>query len=529
MKIFLILILALESFAQEVKTSNKEEILQEPKNSVKEVSKDTNQVVVTENQNSKKTDEIKKQVLNPDNWKVDIFGFLKADYVFSNKALLSYGYENLSAPNQVKREVQLDDRDPRSLISIRETSLGFKPQYGKKVYGVVQFDLMDVSQASPGPGGKPRVVQAYFGYKSNERLEFFAGQKWDIFSPLYPDTYNIISGLYSQGNSGWFREQMGFSYQSSSSLKMSLALGNTTTNSSQTVSRNLELNNTPTFATQFQLGSNENNLFYISTIYSTIKVSDPYRDRVGISSPSSSNLSSFESGVPINYDFSIQSVANSPNTLKPQRVYRDAGGISFGWQYKTERLSLKTEFTHGRNLGDLNTLTTSSIQRNRGFNTIVETGFWISILYKWNADYELGFLLGAMKINNPNSLTSPTVATVDSSGQNILRERDFSLIQFNTATSGVWGNSQLSSVQKNHTVGFSVAKNLEGDAKLFFQYQWMETEYYVPNSKKGFQRYLIVDSNRFFFNEQGLASAMRGEAGPKPNAHLIRMGVMINF
>ncbi|MBK7057786.1 MAG: hypothetical protein IPH52_22585 [Leptospiraceae bacterium] len=65
---------------------------------------------------------------------VEIFGFIKADYVYSNQAMLSFGRENLTAPNQAKRIVQNDDRDQRSLMSIRETSIGFKPKFGNNLH-----------------------------------------------------------------------------------------------------------------------------------------------------------------------------------------------------------------------------------------------------------------------------------------------------------------------------------------------------------------------------------------------------------
>lgn len=79
--------------------------------------------------------------------------------------MLSFGRENLTAPNQAKRIVQNDDRDPRSLMSIRETSIGFKPKFGNNLHSVIQFDLMDINQGNAGPAGKPRIVQAYIEYK----------------------------------------------------------------------------------------------------------------------------------------------------------------------------------------------------------------------------------------------------------------------------------------------------------------------------------------------------------------------------
>ncbi|MDX1959007.1 MAG: hypothetical protein SFU98_10565 [Leptospiraceae bacterium] len=453
---------------------------------------------------------------------VGIFGFIKADYVYSNQAMLSFGRENLTAPNQAKRVVQNDDRDSRSLFSMRETSIGFKPKFGNNLSSVIQFDLMDVNQGNGGLAGKPRIVQAFIEYKFTNKLELFAGQKWDIFSPLYPDTYNIISGLLGSGNLGWFREQIGLKHSIHPKFDILYSIGNSNLNTTPNVSPNVELTKAPTFAFQIKFLPTSDINFYLSGIYSNLKHNEPsYNARY---------LSDDYFFIPIS-----------------RRVNKISQGISLGFEYKpTKKFSIRGEGHYGRNLDNLSLLSLSTVQvatlgqkisesstpfafdpnsnpysRNiPTFSSTKEAGAWVSFLYNITPEWELIGLTGKTQILNPGDLNSASVQS-GSTGNT----RPLNLNQTNV---DVWGSDQLGAVISNSSLGGSIARVFEGNMKLFFYYQYTETEYRTSFRQKGIFRYIdnINAEGRITLNNSALVGQTSSDT---PHAHLIRSGVMMTF
>lgn len=118
---------------------------------------------------------------NESKWKLSFYGFIKNDYVYANHAILSYGRENLVAPNQAKRQVQRDDYQARSNIQLGDSRLGFKSEFGPNLSGIIELDFIDFSQSSPNVNVRPRLRQAFFNWTISNKWDIFAGQKWDIF------------------------------------------------------------------------------------------------------------------------------------------------------------------------------------------------------------------------------------------------------------------------------------------------------------------------------------------------------------
>lgn len=517
----------------DLKSNNIPEENSEPSsNVIKENEKPDNQVTQPLQQENKESpEESKTKTIKVPEINVEIFGFIKADYVYSNQAMLSFGRENLSAPNQAKRIVQNDDRDPRSLMSIRETSIGFKPKFGNNLHSVIQFDLMDINQGNAGPAGKPRIVQAYIEYKFGNRLDFFAGQKWDIFSPLYPDTYNIISGLLGSGNLGWFREQMGFKHYLSSQFNFTYSIGNSNLNTTPNVSNNVELTKAPTFAFQLEwIQSNKLN-FFLSGIYSNLKYYDP-------------NYSALY----LNNNYSNATIGNVSNSMifNSNKINRVSNGISLSAQWKlSPNLNIKGETHIGQNLDNLSTLSQSSVQvtstgqsllqssspiayksnivsgGRAEYNSIREAGAWISILYNLSENWEIIFLTGRTKILNPGKLNAAFESVSDN--QYYLKE-----MNKNQSNVSVWGSDQIGSVITNSSIGGSIARRLEGNFKLFVYYQYTETEYNSSSRQKGIGRLISSVNNDGSINWNQPDSAIP-DSGNMPHAHLIRAGAMMTF
>lgn len=516
--------------------SKPKDVLEEknPTNSkdIKENEKTEAQVTQpTQQENKESQEDPKTKAIKVPEVNVEIFGFIKADYVYSNQAMLSFGRENLTAPNQAKRIVQNDDRDPRSLMSIRETSIGFKPKFGNNLHSVIQFDLMDINQGNAGPAGKPRIVQAYIEYKFGNRLDFFAGQKWDIFSPLYPDTYNIISGLLGSGNLGWFREQMGFKHYLSSQFNFTYSIGNSNLNTTPNVSNNVELTRAPTFAFQLEWIESGKLNFFLSGIYSNLKYYDP-------------NYSTLY----LNNNYSNGTIDNNSSgiLLNNKKINRVSNGISLSAQWKlSPNLNIKGETHFGQNLDNLSTLSQSSVQvtstgqsilqssspvayrsnivsgGRTEYNSIREAGTWMSILYNLSENWELIFLTGRTKILNPGKLKTAFESVSDN--QYYLKE-----MNKNQSNVNVWGSDQIGSVITNSTIGGSIARRLEGNFKLFVYYQYTETEYNSISRQKGIGRLISSINNDGSINWNQPNSAIP-DSGNTPHAHLVRAGAMMNF
>ncbi len=522
----------------------KKEITNEPKKlSTEEKTEPKNTYVEKPNQT-----EIKMDLAEV---KVGIFGFIKADFVHSDRAMLSFGRENLTAPNQAKRIVQNDDREPRSLFSMRETSIGFNPKFGKNLESVIQFDLMDINKGNGGPASNPRIVQAYIEYKFSSKLELFAGQKWDIFSPLYPDTYNIISGLLGSGNIGWFREQIGLKHSLTEKLNLRYSLGNPNININPNVQNNIERSKYPTFAFQFEYLPSDKTKIYVSGIYASLLHYDPndgarYLNR---------NYDSFN--------------------INEKKVYLDSQGLSFGWLRKfTSNLELKSEFHFGKNMDNLSLLATSAARSftvadraivtntlpdgrefisngdfaqvsgvsqrfspiyNRTYiKSFSEVGIWFSLKWDVNEKYEAVFLAGQV-ITSGGSFASRT--QIRNTNNNVSafgsRGNDFAGnvggLASQSGSPNIWGDSQMGSVYKNSTIGGSIARKFEGNFKLFVYYQFTETEYRDDPNVKGFGHYFYFPNNYSSSNIRPLADTIHYDAGNKPHTHLIRAGAMQTF
>lgn len=446
--------------------------------------------------------------------KVGIFGFIKADFVHSDKAMLSFGRENLTAPNQAKRIVQNDDREPRSLFSMRETSIGFNPKFGKNLESVIQFDLMDINKGNGGPASNPRIVQAYIEYRFSPKLELFAGQKWDIFSPLYPDTYNIISGLLGSGNIGWFREQIGLKHSLTNTLNLKYSLGNPNINISPNVQNKVERSKYPTLAFQLEFIPSDKTKIYFSGIYARLLHNDPNDNSVYLNQKISSNR------------------------LFDQRHEADSQGLSFGFARKiTSNLELKSEFHHGKNMDNLSLLATSSVKNLNSstffpkykdeYKSITEIGGWLSLKWDINEKWETVLLSGQVKIMNVKDLPFPNNYAANPRFDSFrIPSSDFSLNVTSANETNVWGDSSLGAIIRNSTLGGSIAHKFEGNFKLFFYYQYTETHYKDDKSFSGFGHYFFTTNST---QTRPILQTINYDEGNKPHTHLIRMGAMQTF
>ena len=152
------------------------------------------------------------------------YGFIRANGVFSNRAMSSFGYPNLSAPTAVYPESAFNADLPESSFQLSQSRLGINLQSGDRLGGQVEIDFIDFSKSTPVQGANPRLRIANIHFKLTDNDELNLGQDWDIFSPGSPFTYNPVALYFTAGNAGYFRPQLRWAHHMSS-LTFETALG----------------------------------------------------------------------------------------------------------------------------------------------------------------------------------------------------------------------------------------------------------------------------------------------------------------
>jgi hypothetical protein len=487
------------------------------------------------------------EVVDAPTWKLNFYGFVKTDYVYADSAILSYGRENLNAPNQAKRVVQRDDAQMRSNIQLGDTRLGFKAQFGNNLTGIIELDLIDFDKSNPNVNTRPRIRQAYAVYGITPQWDIFFGQKWDIFSPLNPDSYNTIHSSFYNGNAGWMREQIGTTFKVSQLLHISSAIGNASVNNTADPNVSNERNKLPTGSLQFKFNIDKDHTVYLSGITTNRTYSDLNNDPTG----------TFLTGGnrPLEYDGSPTAFYQTSEINKSTKIRRQASGLSISAEHKfiDGKLRIKWEGNWGRNLGDLNTLTLGNAQSwtaasrmtasplgaltsaeiTRWSNylgtrneivSIEENSGWLFIGYKFLPTWELGLIAGANKIVNQKDL-SPAFATPANATAPF---RNYTLSQANTAN-GLWTPTQMGRVRESSSGGYHLTYFAQTGIKLFFQHEITQTFYVDPERNKGLMAYIQsvnLDTGTVTFRNANFSYL---SSSAKATTHVFRIGAMYNF
>ncbi|MDZ7332825.1 MAG: hypothetical protein ONB31_12675 [candidate division KSB1 bacterium] len=138
--------------------------------------------------------------------KLEHYGFLKGDMVYTTKGVKSFNAENLTAA-QVASGVD----NPALGFTAQHSRFGLKGSAGDaiKVGGTLELDFF---WAGFDANARSRVRLAYASMaKGNMELRF--GQQWDLFSPNIPMTNNTNGILWFSGNYGFRRAQFQFHYK----------------------------------------------------------------------------------------------------------------------------------------------------------------------------------------------------------------------------------------------------------------------------------------------------------------------------
>lgn len=156
-------------------------------------------------------------------------GMVKTEIVSSNQGVASYGsgYSHVAPTNALRTDIfggAAATDQQRTFLESESTS--FQAAHSRfslnmkhdKVRTVLEFDFIDgedgfTNQTAIQAQG-PRLRLATVYYDMNEKLTFFAGQKWTTAAGIKSSgSYNWIGNAYRAGNSGFLAMEAGATYK----------------------------------------------------------------------------------------------------------------------------------------------------------------------------------------------------------------------------------------------------------------------------------------------------------------------------
>lgn len=464
-----------------------------------------------------------------------LYGFVKVDIGYANNALLSYGLENLVAPVMVKRPVSAGDYDSRWTISPSPTRIGVKHDFTEHANALVEIDFINFNMSQGNVNIRPRLRRALVNYSPDENYGVFAGQTWDIFSPLSAHSFNTICIGLNVGNVGWQREQAG-AWLKTGITTLTVAGGTIGKNPNPSPSLGIEQNSTPTAAMQVKVEPTDTIDFYISAITVDMKVRQPLID---------TNRDDMY------LEWDVQKINDKTNTfVQSYQLGGDgttrvkSGGTSVGFQGKfLDRLDIKAEVNYGSNFGNLNSLGISSVQ-NRTYAenlsqsklgvfttsnvwlgqiknlqvplyySITEAGAFLSFNYIFNENWQGGLHGSATKIVNDDDLTGANETNLFTSQTN----------------NSSWLSPSISgSVRENMLTGYRISYHPNKKVVFFWQNDFMKTIYKNQERYQGILAHIQsinLDTGAITLREPGFSYL---KASGFATAIAVRAGIMYKF
>ncbi|RZA04516.1 MAG: hypothetical protein EOP11_14925 [Proteobacteria bacterium] len=135
---------------------------------------------------------------------MEVYGFFLPVAHYASGAIGSFGRPNMSAPT----EAVLNGRS-RGTFQVQQSRFGANFMVSSEVRAKLEVDFIDFSKASPSVQALPRLRILKIEYELAPAVILFAGQDWDIFSPLNAYGYNFVGGQFRGGNAGFMRLQAG--------------------------------------------------------------------------------------------------------------------------------------------------------------------------------------------------------------------------------------------------------------------------------------------------------------------------------
>ncbi|MBN1282156.1 MAG: hypothetical protein JXA24_00075 [Proteobacteria bacterium] len=157
---------------------------------------------------------------------VSFYGFVLGEFLYSDSQLSSFGTFNntpasyntsITGFNRVQDETAQGNNDAYISATVQNTRFGFMLapyDFGGRNFKVnadIEMDFFSTANLSAS-SISPRLRRAYAGI-GQRRWHVLMGQEWDIFSPLNPATFNVGANLWNQGNLGFRRPQIRFTFK----------------------------------------------------------------------------------------------------------------------------------------------------------------------------------------------------------------------------------------------------------------------------------------------------------------------------
>jgi hypothetical protein len=153
------------------------------------------------------------------------YALIKPTIVVSSSGVESFGQPNATAATAAGNPVLAAIQDEaHTTFQVGQSRLGFWFADKAPVRGQFELDFIDFAKSSPTTGSVPRLRIAKVEWQLTDGLLLAAGQDWDLFQPVNPHSFNIVSVAYQAGNSAFMRQQAKFIY-ASPSFELAGALG----------------------------------------------------------------------------------------------------------------------------------------------------------------------------------------------------------------------------------------------------------------------------------------------------------------
>jgi hypothetical protein len=192
------------------------------------------------------------------------YGFIKTSVMYGTDPILSFKNTNMVAPTSAANKDLYNSGNDRTAFQVAQSRLGTKIKHTSGVKGVVEIDFIDFNQSSPTTQSRPRLRRAFISKALSHNTTLQIGQDWDTFSPLRPDTFDIIGLYFNGGNVGFMREQVKLVKKlEKGRLEFSIGQANKNTAPSN---NEVEEKNQLSMAFNYQYLANEHNTFVISSI-----------------------------------------------------------------------------------------------------------------------------------------------------------------------------------------------------------------------------------------------------------------------
>ncbi len=284
------------------------------------------------------------------------YAWIKPTIIFTSAPVESFSQPNAIAGTAAGNPVLAALDEPGLTFQAQQSRAGVWFNDKAPVRGQLEVDFIDFSRSSPTTASVPRLRIAKVEWQLTDSLLLVAGQDWDLFQPVNPTSFDIVSVAFQAGNTAFMRQQAKFIH-TSDSLELSAAVGLATNNNT---ARALlpEYNPLPTLALRAAL------------------LLGPM-GRIGVSA------------IGTNWRF-------APDAANERKALAGGAGI-YGDITPASGLNLRFEVYGGRNLANLATL---SLGTGRVDEDLDEAGGFLSAKYSLTEQHALYALGGAAMVLN---------------------------------------------------------------------------------------------------------------------------------